>query len=189
MQRGRKGSVATSDHSGHGMALGHAHHGRRASRIDPMHMAGMGRRMSFYRRGSIAASLRTDRTDQSHGPLIQLANTYRTGPEQHEKFQSSKVQPVLQHLLESYLEGENYEARRCAHLAQSLTDVIKARIKEMHFPRYKLICNVVIGQKCEQGIRCASRCLWDNATDNSASASYQNSTLFAIATVYGLYFE
>ena len=72
---------------------------------------------------------------------------------------------------------------------KSLSDVIKSRVKEMNFPRYKIICNVVIGQRQHQAIRFASRCLWNSNLVSCASASYENSTLFAIATVYGLYYD
>ena len=99
------------------------------------------------------------------------------------------MEDVLHQILESYLEGEEYNANRCGQLTQNLTDVIETRIKEMHFPRYKLVCHVVIGNKLNQWVRCVSRCLWDKSTDLSATATYENQSLFAVATVYGLYFE
>ena len=40
--------------------------------------------------------------------------------------------------------------------------------------RFKIIVQTTIGQMRDQGIRIASRCLWDAATDNYASCSYSN---------------
>ena len=56
-------------------------------------------------------------------------------------------------------------------------------------PRYRIVCTVMIGQLTGQSVRYVSRCMWDTATDSSASASYQNSSLFATATVFAVYFE
>ena len=51
------------------------------------------------------------------------------------------------------------------------------------------MCLVTIGSVEGQGIRVASRCLWDHETDSYASATFKNATLFAIATVFGIYYE
>lgn len=40
-----------------------------------------------------------------------------------------------------------------------------------------------------QDIRVASRCLWDNDKDNTASVTYTNSSLYAVATIFAVYFE
>jgi tctex1 domain-containing protein 2 len=44
----------------------------------------------------------------------------------------------------------------------------------MNIPRYKIIVQGTIGQLRDQGIRIASRCLWDVSTDNYTSVSYTN---------------
>ena len=44
----------------------------------------------------------------------------------------------------------------------------------MNVPRYKIIVQVTIGELKDQGIRVASRCLWDVSTDNYTSVSYTN---------------
>jgi len=110
-------------------------------------------------------------------------------PEPNERFQSGKVETIMYNVLESYLDGEKYDSKMCSHLAQNLTEVIKDRVKEIGFNRYKLICNVMIGQNAAQGMRVASRCLWDEKTDSFASVKYAKGQLFAIATLYAAYFE
>lgn len=44
----------------------------------------------------------------------------------------------------------------------------------LNIPRFKVVVQTVIGQMKDQGIRVASRCLWDTSTDNYAAVSYKN---------------
>jgi len=41
----------------------------------------------------------------------------------------------------------------------------------------------------DQGVRVASRCLWDTATDNYASTDYKNESLFASVICFGVHTE
>ena len=47
----------------------------------------------------------------------------------------------------------------------------------------------VLAQNKSQGIRVASRCLWDATTDNFASFQWSNDTLLATVMVFGVYTE
>lgn len=67
--------------------------------------------------------------------------------------------------------------------------VVKARVKDLMIPRYKIIVIISIGQIRDQNMRMGSRCLWDETHDNFSSHTFKNSSLFATATVYGVYFE
>lgn len=67
--------------------------------------------------------------------------------------------------------------------------VIKARVKELMIPRFKIICIVDIGQSNNQALLMGSRCLWDSTNDTYSSAEFRNNSLFAIAQVYGVYYE
>jgi len=48
---------------------------------------------------------------------------------------------------------------------------------------------VTVGEIANQGVRVASRCVMDQSTDNFASGSYKNASLFGVATVYAFYYE
>lgn len=67
--------------------------------------------------------------------------------------------------------------------------VVKARVKDLMIPRYKIIVMITIGQLTEQNMRVVSRCLWDTAADTFSSYAFKNSSLFAVANVYTVYFE
>lgn len=70
-----------------------------------------------------------------------------------------------------------------------LPQVIKARVKEMMIPRFRVICLVHIGQLGSQGLRVGSRCLWDDKYDTFSSSEFRNKSIFAIGMVYGVYYE
>lgn len=70
-----------------------------------------------------------------------------------------------------------------------LLQVIKARVKDLMIPRYKIVVVTHIGQLNEQSMQIGSRCLWDPASDTFASYVFKNASLFALAVVYAVYFE
>ena len=66
---------------------------------------------------------------------------------------------------------------------------IKAKTKQLEFTRYKLITHVVIGQDTDHSVEVASRCLWNPTTDNFATATFRNDSLYAVAMVFGIYMD
>ncbi|XP_063403456.1 dynein light chain Tctex-type 5-B-like [Mytilus trossulus] len=122
-------------------------------------------------------------------PKIRLENTYKTDPDEGKEFRAMKVEDVVSSILEKELCNENYEKDRCKNLACDLSVMIKNRVKKMGFPRYRIICNVIIGQSLEQGVEMASQCIWSPSTDNFSCSSYRNGSLFAVATVHAVYYE
>ncbi|XP_061166092.1 dynein light chain Tctex-type 5-like [Saccostrea echinata] len=163
---------------------------RRMSRIEPRASVQYG----LAGRRPSQASRRTSVSWTSQGTKhnvipVRLQNTYRMQPESKEKFNPSSVEKMMKGVLESYLDGEVYEHKMCANLAQNLSDVIKSRVKDLGFPRYKLVCNVLIGENANQALIMTSRCLWNSDTDNFAQAHFSKGKLYAIATVFATYFE
>merc|ERR1712216_546231 len=96
-----------------------------------------------------------------------LENTYIMKPQEHEKFRANEVIKTVKALLDERLKGKKYDSNESAQLSKELCTEIKEKVKEIGAPRHKL---VVQGQ----GVRIASRCLWDVETDNHASAYYTN---------------
>merc|ERR1711918_295821 len=57
----------------------------------------------------------------------------------------------------------------------NISETIKMKVKEeCNTPRYKVVVQVTTGELKDQGVRVASRSLWDTATDNYSSSSFQN---------------
>ncbi|ELU09301.1 hypothetical protein CAPTEDRAFT_151877 [Capitella teleta] len=115
--------------------------------------------------------------------------TYKTQPDQKNKFCAEKAERILKDVLESHLHKVKYDAEHCSRLAHTLCSVIKARIKDEGYDRYRLIAQVIIGQDTEQGVQLASRCLWNPLSDNFAAATYRNSSVYSIGLIYGLYLD
>lgn len=74
-------------------------------------------------------------------------------------------------------------------LISPLNQVIRASMKDLLIPRYKIVVLVHIGQLCGQSMQVSSRCLWDTSSDTSASYFFKNSSLFGAANVYAVYYE
>ena len=128
--------------------------------------------------------------DEKHfKPKIEYLPTYRLKPCNGTVFNAIQVQEVAQEVLDKNLTGVTYEAIKSRELACDLANEIRDRVKTLNLKRYRVVVYVQIGSKNGQHVFVASRCVWAEKTDNFASASFQNSHLFAIATVFGLYLE
>ncbi|NWX46188.1 TC1D4 protein, partial [Steatornis caripensis] len=147
------------------------------------------------RRPSIGPWMLHSRVSFSGLPLFQpilktrLENTYRMGPDEGCKFNAGQVQRVLEVALASALATAVYNSQSSALLAQSLAELLRNQAKEVVPPRYKLVCNVLLGQQGQQSLLVASQALWDPESDSFASTTFSNASLFAVATVHGVYFE
>lgn len=140
------------------------------------------RRSTIHRRPSFL--------DSQTGALSyrpKLANTYQMEPEK--RFRPTDIEKLVFKVLEERLEDMTYDSEKCRFLVVSLANEIRHRVKQMGFARYKIVCIVDMGSVEEQGLRVASRCLWDKVQDSLGSATYKNESLFAVGTVFGVYHE
>ncbi|XP_036898855.1 dynein light chain Tctex-type 5 [Sturnira hondurensis] len=118
---------------------------------------------------------------------VQVENTYQLGPSKH--FPVAIVNHILKDVLTNSLREEQYEPELCRQMTKTISEGIKAQVKGLRIPRYKLMVIVYIGQLSGQSILVGSRCLWNPKSDNVASYVFRNSSLFALANVYAVYFE
>ncbi|KAF3819753.1 hypothetical protein GH733_015262 [Mirounga leonina] len=117
----------------------------------------------------------------------QLVLLLEQRPTKH--FPAAIVNHILKDVLTNYLQEEQYEPELCRQMTKTISEVIKTQVKDLMIPRYKLIVIVHIGQLNSQSILIGSRCLWDPKSDNFSSYVFRNSSLFALASVYAVYFE
>lgn len=121
---------------------------------------------------------------------IQYENTYRTEAYPKEIFFTFKVKPIIEEELRKSLGKISYDHNTANELTKRLTEKIKFKVKELPSIRYKLVVHVVLGKKNAGGMCQASRALWNEKSgDNFAEASFSNDNIFAIATVFGIYYE
>lgn len=114
-------------------------------------------------------------------------NTYMIRPNFKQKFKSDKVKEAIQEILNEELSGKTYDSEETANWTKNISETIKDKLKAFEYPRYKFITQVVIGEKRGEGVKFVTRCLWDSDTDNYASVSYSNETLFCVAVAYGVF--
>jgi hypothetical protein len=74
-------------------------------------------------------------------------------------------------------------------LTRSCHGRVKTKIIQQKFPRYKVVVQTVLGQNKSNGVRVASRCLWDLETDNVATYHYQSDSLWCTVMAFGIYTE
>ena len=104
-------------------------------------------------------------------------------------FPTEKIKHVIEETLKDRLFDVKYEEEHSKKLSVELCNVLHSKVRSLQIPRYKFVCYVHMGQILGQEMKIASRCLWDHEMDNFAVASFQNTTLFATASVFGLYYE
>ncbi|NWV07232.1 TC1DB protein, partial [Ptilonorhynchus violaceus] len=105
------------------------------------------------------------------------------------RFPVAAVEEILREVVGSALREQRYEPGPCRQAAKDIAEVVKARVKELVVPRYKIVVVTHIGQLGQQGLQIGSRCLWDPGSDTFSSYVFKNTSLFAVANVYGVYFE
>lgn len=118
---------------------------------------------------------------------VVFENTYKMEP--NKKLELKEVEKLMENTLESFLQNVTYDAIRCRSLVNSLSLTIREQVKLLDYKRYKVTCWVNIMENKSQGVRIASRCLWDDKKDNQVSAVYCNTSLVCLATVFLVYCE
>ncbi|XP_026169974.1 dynein light chain Tctex-type 5 [Mastacembelus armatus] len=125
--------------------------------------------------------------DDNARMVVTMENTYQMGP--YKRFPVPVVTDILKDVLTSYLQEEKYEVEWSQKMTKTICEVIRARVKDLMIPRYKIVVLVHIGQFTGQSMQISSRCLWDASNDTFASYSFKNSSLFGVATVFAVYLE
>ncbi|XP_057564769.1 dynein light chain Tctex-type 4 [Hippopotamus amphibius kiboko] len=211
---GRQEEEASKDH---GLKLSPARPPGRLPSIDETRPAGpgpasrggsvLGPALSFSRRNSLAGpgagpggrrpslgpmpplGSRVSFSGLLPAPARRPAPSYRTEPAPGERWEAARAQQALEAALAAGVRDARYSGAEAGRLAREVCELVRVRLRELSPPRYKLVCNVVLGPRAGQGVRVASRALWDAARDGLVSAAVTNASLFVVATVHGLYCE
>lgn len=105
-----------------------------------------------------------------------------------DRFYPSKAKTIAEKILNDELRGSEYNEDDAKIWSLNISDKVREAIYEsLGKTRYKVVVQTTLGQHKDQGIRVASRCLWDPSTDNYASVSFSNPTLFATVLIFAVY--
>ncbi|KAL3932310.1 MAG: hypothetical protein SGPRY_000755 [Prymnesium sp.] len=139
-------------------------------------------------------------------PIKVYENTYLMAPLEQQRFRRGEAEALMKKVLEEKLAIVNerdkkgrlswtYDAEDAADIIREIVGDCQASVlasmKERQHgapPVYKLIFQAEMGENNGQMIRSASRCLWDKAEDNSATATWTNGRVWAVAICFALYF-
>ncbi|CAH1107643.1 unnamed protein product [Psylliodes chrysocephalus] len=115
------------------------------------------------------------------------ANTYQL--ESKNPFNPDKVDKILKSVMLEAFENLTYDPEMCAKQAKWASLMIRMKVKELNFERYKIVCVVTIGEKCRQDLSVMCKFLWDCEKDRFATFTIENNYVFGIAYCFGLYYE
>jgi len=99
-------------------------------------------------------------------------NTWRLEPRENERFYPSKAKALIEEVILRNLKDKEYDHTTSKTMAESIAEQIKMAVKGLNIPSYKIVVQTVIGEISGQGVRVASKCLWDEENDNWASYTY-----------------
>ena len=120
--------------------------------------------------------------------MAKMSNTFKTSPER--QFCSEDIEQITEAILATKLKDVKYDPSTCKVLSQELAGCIMEKFKSLNYRRFKVIAVVSLGSIKERpGLQFGSRCFWNQNTDKFASVKYTNGSVFAVAMIYGLYFE
>ena len=114
-------------------------------------------------------------------------NTYKMEP--RKRFDIKEAKKFVNEILEENFFEVKYDPLQMVHLSKRVSTIIKDKLKSLGYDRFKYVCCVTVGQQLNQSIKIASRFVWDARRDTWFDCTYSNRELFAVATVYVLYYE
>lgn len=120
-------------------------------------------------------------------PVKQYEPTYRMEPKEH--YNEKTVYSIVKELIDEKLEGMIYSKKYSGNLTKIISNQIKEKVKALHYDRYRIICNVMLGENRGATVLATSRCAWDPKTDDFTSYSFQSKHLFCNVSVFAVYKE
>ena len=129
--------------------------------------------------------LEDDYYDNTANPSLE--NSFKMVPDT--TFNSERVRRVAEDVLHRNFNGVKYEPGKCKELVVKAAEELKDCVKDLECNRFKLVCVIYLGSLLSQGMAITSRCVLDARFDRCATASYRNSSLYVVATIYGLFCE
>jgi hypothetical protein len=152
----------------------------------------------FITHGGINLSVRTRRqssrrTSSHRGGfdrhLIRYENTYRMAPDDDHKVDLVRIRRIATGVIETAIADYKYDANQAKQFSVALAERVRNHMKQLPFPRYKIVTQVSIGQKKGQDLRITSRCIWDVQWDRHITITKETSDAYVTVTLFYIYTE
>ncbi|GFR08579.1 uncharacterized protein TNCT_405671 [Trichonephila clavata] len=111
--------------------------------------------------------------------------TYQLGPTAVVK--PAVVTAIAKRVLKRNLQNKEYSAYEMKDDAIKISSDIREELKNLMLDRYRIVCQVTIGEKCDQDVAMAFLCLWKHEFDHYAVATFDGVNFFATAVVFMVY--
>ncbi|KAG5474665.1 hypothetical protein LSCM4_03839 [Leishmania orientalis] len=113
-----------------------------------------------------------------------------TMPRPGTKFSEPAVKRIIKEVCEDMVGPDRpYVYEEAQPLIKDLCAEIQQRTVRLGYERYKLVTHATVTEASSQGMRVASRCLWDPETDNYASYTHSTQYMHVTIVVFGVYWE
>lgn len=119
---------------------------------------------------------------------VRYENTYRVEPTTNFPYLASRdiIRDVLQ---TTFGDTTKYDPLTVSQLAADAANELKARVRALQCPRYKLVTFLTVGEESATSLSMTSRCVWNDKSDTYAESSFRNGTIYAVGIVFGVYTE
>jgi len=121
--------------------------------------------------------------------IKQIQPTYRIDPTPDQHFRKSVGDAICKQIVDETLTDKEWNNEDETRWTVEITERIKQACKDLGLKRYKYVVQVTLGEVKKQGVRIASRCLWDTNNDNHSSYSFKNESLWCSAMLFACYTE
>lgn len=120
---------------------------------------------------------------------IRYENTYRMEPDPDHRINMLRINQVVTTIIDAAVTNYTYDANQARQLTLTLADRLRAQIKSLVYPRYRVIVQVCIGQKKGQDVRVISRALWEPKWDRHITINKETSNAYVNVTIFCVYTE
>jgi dynein light chain Tctex-type 1 len=100
-------------------------------------------------------------------------------------FVAEDVKALAKDSIESTLRNRDFKAGVINQWSSSIAEEITKRLCALNKP-FKYVASCVIMQKTGAGLHLATSTFWDQTTDSSTTVRWENSTMYAILSIYGV---
>lgn len=111
----------------------------------------------------------------------------KVGPAFENKFKVLQAQEIIKQTLAENLSKQTYVPEAASQTTREIVEQIKAKLKEVLPPQYKLIVQVLLGEQRGQGIAMGFRGFWDSDCDNFARETFTSDSVFAVGIAYAMH--
>lgn len=115
--------------------------------------------------------------------------SYPMKPRPGSKFMKRDTEKVIERVVTDAVGDMPYVFEESQQLTKDLCVRVQDSVNEMGYERYKLVVQVTITEAAQQGLRVASRCLWDPEVDNYAEYTHSTQHMHANVVVFAFYME